>query len=72
MQNPIIVLETKGKGEFVDYVKVHLFESYTDARNFVSKTRTGYTKYWTNAQIIESGEETELIRQQQDESTSPE
>lgn len=60
--NQIIVLETCGKGESVDYATVHLFENVEDAQAFCKSKRTGRIKYWADAQIVESGETIELMQ----------
>lgn len=57
-----IVLVTKGKHECVDYAKVMLFDDETFAESFCESVRTGKVKYWTDAQIVNAGEEVELIR----------
>jgi hypothetical protein len=60
----IIVLETSGKGQDVDNVRVKLFENRVDAEKYcVEKTDDPMEeKYWRFAQIIEEGREYEMAR----------
>ena len=58
--NTIIVLETRGKHETVDYATVHLFKDPLEAECFCASKRTGKIKHWTNAEIVTMGETVEL------------
>lgn len=60
----IIVLETSGKRDCVDNVKVKLFESREEAQQYCDKTTDNPMdeKYWRYAEIIEEGHEYEMGR----------
>lgn len=58
--DPFIVLVTEGSGYNVDSAMVVIFDSKDDAEDYcLAKISVG-TKYWTMAQIVESGEEISL------------
>ena len=60
----IVVLETSGKWEYVDNVRVKLFENMVDAERYCSEKTDDpmEEKYWRYAQIIEEGHEYEMAR----------
>ena len=60
----IIVLETSGKGDSVDGVKIKLFLNRIDAEKYcIDITNNSInTKYWTYAKIVEEGTQYEVIR----------
>ena len=60
----VIVLETSGKGQDVNNVKVKLFGNRADAEKYcIEKTDDPMEKkYWCYAQIIEDGHEYEIAR----------
>ena len=62
MDDPIIVLVTKGKHESVDYASVHLFDNNKEAKDFIKSTRTGPQKHWTEAEMMVDGFEVELMQ----------
>lgn len=49
-----IVLETRGKNEDVDSVKIHLFEYASYANEYCEKLNNacGDRKYWRHAEIV--------------------
>ena len=57
-----IVLQTAGKHESVDYAKVYVFDLKSDAEAHISAVCTGKTKYWKHAEIVEEGQEVELMQ----------
>lgn len=60
----IIVLETSGKRDSVDNVKVKLFENRDAAEQYCKDTTDNPMdeKYWRYAEIIEEGHEYEMGR----------
>jgi hypothetical protein len=58
---PVIVLETKGKRESIDYAKVLLFDDPLLAAQYVQRVNTGPVKYWVKAEVVRDGEEVELF-----------
>lgn len=60
----IIVLETAGKREDVDYVKIKLFNSMPVAEKYCKDTsdKDEDKKYWTHAEIVKEGVQYEVAR----------
>ena len=60
----IIVLETSGKNESVDNVRVKLFDNRADAEKYCTDTTDDPkdNKYWRYTEIIEEGMEYEMGR----------
>lgn len=60
----IIVLETRGKNEDVDYVKIKLFTSTEEAQKYCVKNTDNpmNKKHWKLSEIIEEGMEYEIYR----------
>ena len=60
----IIVLETSGKNESVDYVRIKLFESKEEAEAYCVKNtdEPKDQKYWDYCEIIEDGQVYEPAR----------
>jgi len=60
----IIVLETTGKNESVDSVKVKLFESLSDAEFYCIENTDNPMdmKYWTYCEIVKDGVQYEVAR----------
>ena len=61
---PIIVLETSGKNESVDYVRIKLFENKEEAVSYcISNTDNPKDeKHWSYCEIVEEGETYEPAR----------
>ena len=59
-----IVLETSGKGDSVDGVKIKLFLNRIDAEKYCTETTDNpmNEKYWKYAEIIEDGKQYEMCR----------
>jgi S-methylmethionine-dependent homocysteine/selenocysteine methylase len=56
----IIVLKTEGKGtEGVDFITIETFDDINSANAFV-KENTKYGKYWSFAEIVNTGERLEI------------
>lgn len=62
----IIVLETSGKHEEVDNVRVKLFDTWYQADTYCKSVsdKNKKVKYWRFAEIIEEGKEYEVMRYQ--------
>ena len=60
----IIVLETSGKNESVDNVKIRLFTDRVDAERYCSENTDNPmdNKYWRYCEIIEEGRNYEMGR----------
>jgi len=59
----IIVLETSGKNESVDFVRIKLFESKEEADVYsIENTDLTSKKYWNYCEIIEEGQTYEPAR----------
>ncbi len=60
----IIVLETSGKNEDVDNVKVKLFTNQIDAEKYCKENTDDpkERKYWTYCEIIQEGSNYEVAR----------
>jgi hypothetical protein len=63
----IIVLETSGKGEDVDSVKVKLFTIESVAKKYCSENTDipMSENYWKYCEIVEEGKEYEMYRYKQ-------
>ena len=61
MDEPVIVLATKGKRESVDYAMIKLFYNKKEASEFVKNTNDQGKKYWTKAEVVFDGSEFELV-----------
>lgn len=58
---PTIVLVTKGKRESVDYAMIKLFYNKKEALEFIKNTNDIGKKYWTKAEVMFDGAESELV-----------
>lgn len=58
---PVIVLETKGKRDSVDFAKVLLFSDPLLAAQYVARVNTGPVKHWVKAEVVREGEEVKLF-----------
>lgn len=56
-----IVLVTSGKNESVHTATVHIFAGLVDAIKFRNTFNSEKTKHWFHAEIVESGQEVELV-----------
>ena len=56
----VIVLETSGKHESVDYATVRVFDTLEEANDYCHGVATGLVKYWTEAIVVQNGEKIEL------------
>ena len=60
----IIVLQTRGKNEYVHNVKIKLFTNMVDAERYCAENTDNpmEEKYWKYCEIIEEGHTYEIVR----------